>query len=194
MRRKYKASISQLSDAQAKLVTIAAFKRRARRATKGDKNKLAALDDTEKYIPPDFKKMAEAIAKGAKVAAHHFVIFWSYTTPPSLFGHPSPDFEWDDYDSRFANADSMVAGLTAEVYAAIPAVFHDYVEHKQEPFVGLVRDQHTPRFSTDIITLPVLRHLQRHALKHGKPPPREGINNLCQHRTDLRKGTGKNEC
>jgi hypothetical protein len=172
LRRKYQVTISQLSDAQAKLVTIAAFKRRARRATKGDKHKLAALDDTDKYIPKDFRKIAGAITKGAKASGHHFVIFWSYTTPPSLFG-PQPDFEWDDYSARFANAKSMVAGLTAELYAAVPTVLHDYIEHKQEPFLGLVRSlfclqHHVACFLTPPSS--VLRYLQCCALQYGQPP------------------------
>lgn len=113
----------------------AATKRKKRRATDADDSD----DGDDDLIPEGLKQIATYLRTESKKWAMMFVFFWSYSTPASLTANPTPSFEWDNVERRFASQDTMRLAQTAELYGCIPEKFHDYLRFNKDPFCKLVR-------------------------------------------------------
>ncbi|KAH6885698.1 hypothetical protein BKA70DRAFT_1410469 [Coprinopsis sp. MPI-PUGE-AT-0042] len=108
-----------------------------RQTTKENRARTELDDEISSMIPEDAKKIARALDNGQKTAAYVYLFFWSFSTPPSLFTTPCPVFAWDDSTVWFASPENELAALTAELYVAVPTVFHDYIRYQNEAFVKL---------------------------------------------------------
>jgi hypothetical protein len=67
-------------------------------------------------------KLAEEVRKLGK----RHVILYAISLTHEAFGSSKPWFQFDD-PIRYANIDNIDLGATAELYASIPAKFHEYL-------------------------------------------------------------------
>jgi hypothetical protein len=126
------------ADYEGQLVAIHAYRRRARKMTHKSKAQTDLDNDINAMIPKNIKLVGDALDIEQRKAAYVWLIFWCFSTPPSLLKTPKPDFEWNDVQSRFASPENEIAALTAELYAALPLVLHKHIQFQDEAFTKLV--------------------------------------------------------
>ncbi|KAH6880257.1 hypothetical protein BKA70DRAFT_1447436 [Coprinopsis sp. MPI-PUGE-AT-0042] len=126
------------AEYEAQLVSIHAYRRRARMLTNQTKVQHDLDNDINAMIPEKVKLVGDALDMEQRKAAYVWIFFWCFSTPPSLLKTPRPEFEWDDVGVRYASPENEIAALTAELYAALPTSLHKHVQFQDEAFKKLV--------------------------------------------------------
>ncbi|KAH6867312.1 hypothetical protein BKA70DRAFT_1453447 [Coprinopsis sp. MPI-PUGE-AT-0042] len=127
------------AEYEAQLVSIHAYRRRARMLTNQTKVQHDLDNDINAMIPEKVKLVGDALDMEQRKAAYVWIFFWCFSTPPSLLKTPRPEFEWDDVGVRYASPENEIAALTAELYAALPTSLHKHVQFQDEAFKKLFK-------------------------------------------------------
>lgn len=96
--------------------------RLARSQNPQDPNENDAESSVNKANAASAAKLAEEVRKLGK----RHVILYSISLTHEAFGSSKPSFRFDD-PIRYSNVDNIDLGATAELYASIPAKFHQYL-------------------------------------------------------------------
>jgi hypothetical protein len=91
--------------------------------------RLAKARNTQDPNESDADSNAASAAKLAKEVGKlgkRHVILYAISLSPEAFGVSKPSFRFDD-PIRYDNVDNIDLGATAELYASIPAKFHQYL-------------------------------------------------------------------
>jgi len=74
---------------------------------------------------PGFNVGSDLVDNVHKLGRHH-QLFWCVILDVAQFSHEGcPAWSWEDFEVRFSTPENQKAGPTAELYAVIPAEFHD---------------------------------------------------------------------
>lgn len=108
------------------LVEISLLKKKTK--TSSDNSGLSSLDVTENAQEADLAQMMVKLGQ-------HFFAFWSFHIKTQDFSHDNrpTDWCWDDAAARYANPLTEKQGITAELYAALPAQFHRLMDLASKP-------------------------------------------------------------